>query len=77
MVKAKNVKTYISRPVFIEAYKTDKVMYIDTLEGKMKADKGDYIITGIIGEQYPCKPEVFEKLYEEVYDVERIMKNRT
>lgn len=42
------------------------VMRIHTLEGKMRADKGDYIIKGVNGELYPCKPDIFEKTYEEV-----------
>lgn len=37
---------------------------IDTLEGQMKADIGDYIIKGVNGEFYPCKPDIFEKTYE-------------
>ena len=32
----------------------------------MKASAGNYIITGVNGEQYPCKPDVFEKTYEPV-----------
>lgn len=39
---------------------------IRTLEGVMKAHKGDYIIKGVSGEFYPCKPEIFHKTYEEV-----------
>jgi len=39
---------------------------ISTLEGKMKASPGDYIIKGIKGEFYPCKPDIFEVTYEEV-----------
>lgn len=39
---------------------------IETLEGMMKASFGDYIIKGIKGEFYPCKPDVFEATYEEV-----------
>jgi len=39
---------------------------IRTLEGNMVADLGDYIIKGIAGEFYPCKPEIFEASYEEV-----------
>jgi hypothetical protein len=35
-----------------------------TLEGDMHADVGDYIVTGINGEQYPCKPDIFEKTYD-------------
>lgn len=37
---------------------------IHTLEGDMKASKGDYIIKGVNGEFYPCKPDVFAKTYE-------------
>lgn len=39
---------------------------IHTLEGVMTADLGDWIIKGVKGEFYPCKPEIFEATYEEV-----------
>lgn len=39
---------------------------INTLEGVMTASKGDYVIKGVNGEFYPCKPDIFEKTYEEV-----------
>ena len=39
---------------------------IDTLEGAMKADINDWIIKGVNGELYPCKPDIFEKTYEPV-----------
>ena len=39
---------------------------IDTLEGKMTASVGDYIIKGIKGEFYACKPDVFEQTYDPV-----------
>jgi hypothetical protein len=39
---------------------------IDTLEGVMRAGYGDFIIKGVNGEFYPCKPDIFEKTYEEV-----------
>ena len=39
---------------------------IHTLEGDMIAQYGDYIIKGINGEFYPCKPDIFEKTYEKV-----------
>lgn len=55
---------YRKKPIVIEAYQTDKEMIIPTLEGDMKASVGDYIITGVNGEQYPCKPDIFEKTYE-------------
>jgi hypothetical protein len=41
---------------------------IKTLEGTLKASVGDYIIKGINGEFYPCKPDIFEKTYESVED---------
>lgn len=59
---------FVKRPVVVEAYRTDKVMYIDTLEGEMKAEPGDWIITGVKGEQYPCKPDIFEATYKPVTD---------
>jgi hypothetical protein len=54
---------YKKLPVTIEAYQTDKEMSIETLEGTMKANKGDWIIKGVNGEIYPCKPDIFEKTY--------------
>lgn len=39
-------------------------LLIPTLEGQMAAHTGDYIIKGIAGEFYPCKPEIFHKTYE-------------
>lgn len=41
-------------------------MSINTLEGQMRVDKDDYIIRGVEGELYPCKPGIFERTYEEV-----------
>ena len=41
---------------------------IDTLEGVIKVSIGDWIIKDVNGEFYPCKPNVFEKTYEEVYE---------
>ena len=41
-------------------------MEIVTLEGVMKASVGDYVIKGVSGEFYPCKPDIFEKTYEAV-----------
>lgn len=38
---------------------------IETLEGRMLVSVGDWIITGVKGERYPCKPEIFAMTYEE------------
>lgn len=40
------------------------LMEIETLEGDMNVSKYDYIIKGVQGEFYPCKPDIFEKTYE-------------
>lgn len=55
---------YRKKPVVIEAFVTEEPMDIETLEGTMHASAGDYIITGVNGERYPCKPDIFEKTYE-------------
>lgn len=44
----------------------DGEITIATLEGKMKISDGDWIIKGVAGEFYPCKPDIFEKTYEPV-----------
>lgn len=41
-------------------------LYIATLEGEMRADPGDWIIRGVEGEVYPCKPSVFTATYDPV-----------
>lgn len=49
-----------------ETYPSQGLIKIPTLEGVMEASLGDYIIKGIAGEFYPCKPDIFEMTYEEV-----------
>jgi len=44
-----------------------KSIIIHTLEGNMTASDGDFIIRGVHGEYYPCKPDIFEKTYEPVF----------
>jgi hypothetical protein len=41
-------------------------LYINTLEGRMEAVENDWIIKGVKGEFYPCKPDIFEITYEPV-----------
>jgi hypothetical protein len=70
---------YRKKPVIIEAFQWFKhgdseiveiydgdVGWIETLEGGHKVNPGDWIITGINGEHYSCKPDIFEKTYEKV-----------
>src|SRR5690242_13841214 len=40
--------------------------WVETLEGGLIVSPGDYIITGVNGEKYPCKPDIFEQTYEVV-----------
>lgn len=46
----------------------ERGLEIETLEGTMKASIGDYIIKGVQGEFYPCKPDIFHATYEKVED---------
>jgi hypothetical protein len=43
---------------------------IQTLEGDMKVEKGDFVIKGVNGEFYPCKPDIFYKTYEQVEEAD-------
>lgn len=45
---------------------TSKTIQIETLEGVMTANPGDWIIRGVKGEFYPCKPDIFAATYEPV-----------
>ncbi len=61
---ARSVETYSDKcgevgPVFIE-------LTIPTLEGGMTAKHGDWIIRGVKGEIYPCKPDIFDATYDPV-----------
>ena len=49
-------------------FKGQGEMYIKTLEGEHHASVGDYIIRGVNGELYPCKPDIFAKTYDIVED---------
>ncbi len=56
-----------SHKVSVNTYPDGKrEMFIDTLEGTMEAQVGDWIIRGVAGEVYPCKPDIFYQTYERV-----------
>ena len=59
------VRLYENELHLISQY-AGEVIYIeiDTLEGTMRANLGDFIIKGVQGEFYPCKPDIFEQTYE-------------
>jgi len=57
---------YRKKPAVIEATRHEghEPLLIHTLEGDMTAQPGDWIITGVKGEKYPCKPDIFDATYE-------------
>lgn len=65
-VKASNESLYRKRPVVVRAQRHTgpSPITIHTLEGDMTAMPGDWIITGVAGETYACKPDIFEQTYE-------------
>lgn len=64
------LSSFITGQDVVVDYKDIKnpVLKIETLEGTMFANIGDYIIKGVQGEFYPCKPDIFESTYELVED---------
>lgn len=56
----------IGKSATIDDVKNKGGFYIPTLEGNMKVSMGDYIIKGVNGEFYPCKPDIFDKTYEDI-----------
>ena len=54
---------------FLHVGTKDVKLQIHTLEGVMTADRGDWIIRGVKGEVYPCKPDIFDLTYEKVEEV--------
>lgn len=56
-------KVVMKKPIKLVAYQIEKELSISTLEGIMHANAGDWIITGVKGEQYPVKKEIFEQTY--------------
>ena len=71
---------YRKKPIVVEAEQwfgqliedccvlSDYALIVPTLEGDMIAQRGDWIITGVKSEKYPCKPDIFEMTYEKVED---------
>lgn len=64
----RNMSLFVGDKATIKGIKEPFEMVIHTLEGDMTASAGDFIIKGVNGEFYPCKPDIFEKTYEAVVD---------
>ena len=61
------VKAYENSIIYydsIDVFSTPCELFIKTLEGVHRVSVGDYVIQGIKGELYPCKPDIFEMTYE-------------
>lgn len=58
---------YRGQPI---THENDRCYLITTLEGTMQMDAGDMLITGVKGEIYPCKPDIFAATYEAVEEAE-------
>lgn len=54
------------KPLMNETYRGGSWLSIPSLEGKMRCEKMDWIIKGVKGEFYPCKPDIFELTYEKI-----------
>ena len=63
---------YRKKPVIIEAEQLTKLTFIQTLEGTMQGNPGDWLITGVKGERYPCKDDIFRATYEPVEEEEGV-----
>ena len=61
----KDVLTFLGGATWMD----EKGPIIETLEGELHTSVGDFIIRGVAGEFYPCKPDIFEKTYEKVEEV--------
>lgn len=70
---------YLRQWIRNELIENENGLYIHTLEGDMCISRGDYVIKGVHGEFYPCKPDIFEKTYdvenERVNDVGKLGSN--
>ncbi len=54
---------FTKNPIQIEAIQLKRRTKIDTREGTLYGEKGDWLITGVKGEKYPCGEEIFRKTY--------------
>lgn len=66
MITVDKIKV-VKKRIPVEAYQAKKPTDIVTLEGTMHANTDDWIITGVDGEQWPVKKEIFEKTYDIIH----------
>ena len=58
----------VKKPITVSVYQAEEVEYIHTLEGVMKANIGDYVITANTGERWPVRNDIFKLTYEIVQE---------
>lgn len=63
---ANEIESFVNQVMLTKDSGPFEEFIITTLEGDMKAKTGDWIIKGVKGEFYPCKPDIFEATYEAV-----------
>ena len=61
-----NQKCMFDRTIYEDGLPVFTPILIKTLEGEIRVSENDWIIKGVKGELYPCKPDIFEKIYEKV-----------
>jgi len=59
-------REYRRRPVVVSATRMEVPFRVETLEGWMEGQMGDWLIEGVEGELYPCKDSIFRATYEAV-----------
>ncbi len=52
------------RPIVIKCCQINEEFEVETLEGTMRGNPGDYLMIGVNGEMYPCAKDIFEKTYD-------------
>lgn len=60
-------------PSVREAHTVNNMLMLDTLEGVMYVQVNDYVIQGVHGEFYPCKPDIFRCTYERLNEFDQVI----
>ena len=64
VTRAEEEGRYVKKPVVVRAKRLTECVDIPTLEGVLRGEPGDWLIEGVRGEVYACKPDIFEDTYE-------------
>jgi hypothetical protein len=64
MVPELDYKKALKKPIPVRCIQMEEAFEVETLEGLMKGQPGDWLMIGVNGEMYPCAREIFEKTYD-------------